>query len=271
MNPIYLKRIAIAVLLFAPAAYCAAQSPGNKTIAGIWQLAVPSSNTESENAFATLWKVYYPNGQFAVMECNANTGSSTLTYTGTYRVENDTTVIETVAKSKTLNPGTVNHISIHFISENLINSRHHIDSPNRSWQEMWKRVTFSDSASSDMAYINTPQSNNLPSRDVNGVYFYADTMPQYAKGTARNLLAYIAKAIVYPESALNDKLQGTSMIRFVVGENGEPENFQVMRSSYPALDEEAIRVIKTVKFTPGKQGGKKVKVYVTIPVTFKLK
>lgn len=271
MSRTYLRHIAAAAIILMHGAYSSAQIPENKKIAGIWQLAVPSSNTESDNAFATLWKVYYPDGKFAVMECNANTGNSVLTYTGTYRVENDTTVTETVEMSKQLSPGTVNHISIHFISDNLIDSRHHIDSPDQSWQEMWKRVTFSDSATSDMAYINKPQTDNLPSRDVNGVYFYADTMPQYTKGTLRDLLAYIEKSIVYPESALVDKLQGTSMIRFVVGESGNPESFQVTRSSYPALDEEAIRVIKTVKFVPGRQGGKKVKVYLTIPVTFKLK
>lgn len=271
MNRTCLKHIAVAAIFLLHGAYSAAQEPGGKSIAGIWQLAVPSSNSESDNAFATLWKVYYPDGKFAVMECNAKTGNSVLTYTGTYRVDNDTTVIETVEKSKQLNPGTVNHISIHFISDNLIDSRHHIDSPDQSWQEMWKRVTFSYGATSDMAYINTPQTDNLPSRDVNGVYFYADTMPQYAKGTLRDLLAYIEKSIVYPEKALIDKLQGTSMIRFVVGESGNPENFQVMRSSYPVLDEEAIRVLKTVKFIPGRQGGKKVKAYLTIPVTFKLK
>lgn len=271
MNRTCLKHIAVAAIFLLHGAYSAAQEPGGKSIAGIWQLAVPSSNSESDNAFATLWKVYYPDGKFAVMECNAKTGNSVLTYTGTYRVDNDTTVIETVEKSKQLTPGTVNHISIHFISDNLIDSRHHIDSPDQSWQEMWKRVTFSDGATSDMAYINTPQTDNLPSRDVNGVYFYADTMPQYAKGTLRDLLAYIEKSIVYPEKALIDKLQGTSMIRFVVGESGNPENFQVMRSSYPVLDEEAIRVLKTVKFIPGRQGGKKVKAYLTIPVTFKLK
>lgn len=271
MNRTCLKHIAVAAIFLLHGAYSAAQEPGGKSIAGIWQLAVPSSNSESDNAFATLWKVYYPDGKFAVMECNAKTGNSVLTYTGTYRVDNDTTVIETVEKSKQLNPGTVNHISIHFISDNLIDSRHHIESPDQSWQEMWKRVTFSDGATSDMAYINTPQTDNLPSRDVNGVYFYADTMPQYAKGTLRDLLAYIEKSIVYPEKALIDKLQGTSMIRFVVGESGNPENFQVMRSSYPVLDEEAIRVLKTVKFIPGRQGGKKVKAYLTIPVTFKLK
>ena len=49
------------------------------------------------------------------------------------------------------------------------------------------------------------------------------------------------------------------------------ENLQIMRSSYPILDEEAKRVISKLSFIPGMHDGKKVKVYMTIPVNFKLR
>ena len=61
------------------------------------------------------------------------------------------------------------------------------------------------------------------------------------------------------------------MVRFVVNEDGKPQDFQIMHSSFGLLDNEALRVIKTLRFIPGRHNGKKVKVYLTVPVRFVLK
>ena len=45
----------------------------------------------------------------------------------------------------------------------------------------------------------------------------------------------------------------------------------IMRSRYPALDEEALRIVELMpQWKPGMQQGKAVKVEFTFPVTFKL-
>jgi len=49
------------------------------------------------------------------------------------------------------------------------------------------------------------------------------------------------------------------------------EHVQVTKSVHPLLDAEAIRVVELMpKWIPGKQNGKPVKVYYTLPINFKL-
>ena len=57
----------------------------------------------------------------------------------------------------------------------------------------------------------------------------------------------------------------------IVDKNGYVGKVKVIRSVDKDLDKEAVRVCKTLpKFTPGRQNGKVVDVWYTVPVTFKL-
>ena len=103
------------------------------------------------------------------------------------------------------------------------------------------------------------------------VYCYVmEQMPQYPGGESE-LLNFVGKNLRYPESAVNHKIQGKVIVRFVVTESGEVDKIQVVRSLQAECDKEAIRVIKLLpKFIPGKQNGKNTKVLYTLPITFKL-
>jgi len=102
------------------------------------------------------------------------------------------------------------------------------------------------------------------------VYVTAEKMPQYPGGN-RELLKYVATTMNYPEAAKIDKAEGRVIIRFIVNTEGNIEDIMVLQSVHPALDAEALRVINTLKgFTPGYQGGKPVKVYNLVPITFSL-
>ena len=58
-------------------------------------------------------------------------------------------------------------------------------------------------------------------------------------------------------------------IRFVVDKNGSVSNVEVIRGINPYCDKEALRVANLLpKFKPGKQNGRAVCVYYTIPVLF---
>ena len=60
-------------------------------------------------------------------------------------------------------------------------------------------------------------------------------------------------------------------MKFCVTYKGTVDQVQVIKSVDPALDNEAIRVIKLLPaFKPGKQGGKPVNVWFNLPVMFKL-
>ena len=90
-------------------------------------------------------------------------------------------------------------------------------------------------------------------------------------GDIPSLLKWIANHIEYPQSALDNNIQGKVVLRFVVEKDGSIGDVVVARKVDPALDKEAVRVLKSMpKWTPGKQCGKAVRSYFTLPIAFVL-
>ena len=83
-------------------------------------------------------------------------------------------------------------------------------------------------------------------------------------------MQYIADNIRTPKECLEGIASGRVILGFTVNENGSLSDIKVMRSITPALDEEAIRVVKSMpKWNPAKQNGKAIKSKFTLPVTFR--
>lgn len=99
---------------------------------------------------------------------------------------------------------------------------------------------------------------------------WVEEMPTFPGGDAA-LLQYINENIIYPSEAQDINLQGRVVLRFVVNTDGSVDRIEVIKSIDPLLDNEAIRVVRTLpRFKPGKQNGVPVRVWFTIPVFFKL-
>jgi TonB family protein len=99
------------------------------------------------------------------------------------------------------------------------------------------------------------------------IYTYVDEMP--VPGFDYN--AYIVKNLHYPDSARVHNIQGKVMVKFAVNENGGIFNTAIISGIGGGCDEEALRVVKNMpRWKPGKQKGKPVKVWFTLPVNFKL-
>jgi len=97
-----------------------------------------------------------------------------------------------------------------------------------------------------------------------------DVEPEYPGGV-NGLMSFISQNLVYPESAVERSIQGRVVIKFVVTKDGNVANAEVVKSVDPALDAEALRVVSLIKgFTPGVFDGKKVDVWYTLPLNFKL-
>lgn len=84
-------------------------------------------------------------------------------------------------------------------------------------------------------------------------------------------LAALQGEVQYPEFAKKAGIEGRVFVQFVVDEDGNVQNPKVTRGVHKLLNEEAIRAVKQMKFKPGKQRGKPVKVQMSLPVTFRLK
>lgn len=97
-----------------------------------------------------------------------------------------------------------------------------------------------------------------------------EQMPQFPGGDAE-LMKFIGSNLKYPTIAAENGIEGRAVIRFVVTKDGSVSDVQVVRSLDPSCDKEAIRVVKMMpKWVPGKQNGRNVPVYYTLPVLFKL-
>ena len=100
------------------------------------------------------------------------------------------------------------------------------------------------------------------------------TIPEqlpFFPGGDRALIAYVASHIKYPEQAIRDSVQGVVLLRFVVLEDGRIGKVQIIKSLESHCDAEAKRVVKTLpRFIPGRQGGKAVRVWYTLPIRFQL-
>ncbi|NBB99871.1 MAG: TonB family protein [Bacteroidetes bacterium] len=110
-----------------------------------------------------------------------------------------------------------------------------------------------------------PPSNEEEGDDEPEIFQVVEDMPQPVGG-----MAGIQQRINYPDIARRAGVEGRVIVQFVVDENGNVQNPQVVRGIGAGADEEAIRVLRETEFTPGMQRGRPVPVRMSWPVTFRL-
>ncbi len=75
------------------------------------------------------------------------------------------------------------------------------------------------------------------------------SLPQpYYHGGDTALLDFITKNMVYPLDAVEQKIQGTVGIKFSIDQNGACKDCKIIKSLQKNCDEEAIRLVKLLKF-----------------------
>ena len=111
---------------------------------------------------------------------------------------------------------------------------------------------------------------DLQKNDNDKAYDVVEEMPQYPGGVGK-LMEYVSMNVRYPKEAESKSIQGRVVTTFVVEKDGSITDAEVIKSVDPALDAEALRVVKAMpKWTPGKQEGKPIRVKYTMPITFAL-
>jgi len=82
----------------------------------------------------------------------------------------------------------------------------------------------------------------------------------------------IQKALKYPEIARKAGIEGKVIVQVLVSEKGKVIDVRVIKSlGHSGCDEAAVKAIRSVKWNPAMQRDKPVKVWVAIPVIFRLK
>jgi protein TonB len=98
-----------------------------------------------------------------------------------------------------------------------------------------------------------------------------EEQPLFPGGEAA-LLEYIGKNTRYPEEAIEAQISGKVFVGFIISTKGKVTDVKLLRGISPVLDNEALRVVKTMPdWTPGRQNGKPVRVSFQVPVNFTLR
>lgn len=74
----------------------------------------------------------------------------------------------------------------------------------------------------------------------------------------------------YPEIAKRVGIEGIVVVKVLINTKGDVEDIEVYES-HPPFDQAAVEAAKQFKFKPGKQRDRYVKVWMSIPFTFRLK
>ncbi len=102
------------------------------------------------------------------------------------------------------------------------------------------------------------------------IYIHVKNMPEFPGGSIA-LDRYVAEHLVYPPEARKAGIQGAVFLRFEITKTGSIGKVELQNSVHKLLDDEAIRVIKSLpKFKPGEQNGKKVNVWFGFAIAFRL-
>ena len=103
------------------------------------------------------------------------------------------------------------------------------------------------------------------------VYVLCDVMPEY-KGGMNKFNEGLGNSIKFSKEAREMGISGTVYLNFVIEKDGQISNLVVKKGFSKICDAEALRAFKAVKGTwiSGQQKGEKVRVALTLPITFKM-
>ena len=137
--------------------------------------------------------------------------------------------------------------------------------------EVVETVDFSaEDDASQRVVVQAPVAAPVEEEEEQQIFVVVEKMPEFPGGEEA-MRRYLARNIRYPLIAQENGIQGRVICQFVVNADGKIVDVQVVRGVEASLDAEAVRVIQSMpSWTPGKQGGKSVRVKYTLPIRFKL-
>ena len=118
-----------------------------------------------------------------------------------------------------------------------------------------------------VSYATAQEEDN---NDAEDAVYTPEKRPEFPGGTDA-LFKFLSSNLKYPDDAKKEGIQGRVICQFVVNKDGSISDIQVLRSVYPSLDREAVRVISIMpRWEPGVQNGEKKRCKFKLPITFKL-
>ncbi len=132
---------------------------------------------------------------------------------------------------------------------------------------MWSAVAVYATAATALQ-DTVPQTQDSTQFASDHIYDWVEERPMFTGGDMA-LRKWLAQNIMYPFEAVERNIQGSVLVKFVVEKDGSITNVEVLKGVHALLDEEALRVVRSMsKWVPGKVKGKAVRSYFTQPIRF---
>ncbi len=97
-----------------------------------------------------------------------------------------------------------------------------------------------------------------------------ERLPEFPGGMVE-FMKWLTKSLKYPMSAQQKSIEGKVLVAFIINKDGTVVAPKIVQSANPLLDNEALRVMRTMpKWKAGMYDGKPCRTYMCIPVVFKL-
>lgn len=109
-------------------------------------------------------------------------------------------------------------------------------------------------------HIQTPVEESEPSKDE-----FVDVSEE------PNPIQPIEKLIQYPEVAKRSGLEGKVVVQALIAKDGHVEKVEVLKSDYDVFKQAAIDAMLKAKFTPARQNGTPLRIWITRTISFKLR
>lgn len=102
-------------------------------------------------------------------------------------------------------------------------------------------------------------------------YYPYETFPSFPGGDDA-LLRFLSQSVKFPIEAKKKNIQGEVLITYVIDIDGQIVDIKVKQSVHPVLDNEAIRVVKSMpRWVAGTQDGEAVRVLYHLPFRFRIR
>lgn len=138
---------------------------------------------------------------------------------------------------------------------------------------IWKEYDFKKKEELEEVYVNGIFQKGISKYEDGSTYNYTvkEKLPQF-KGGITGFSKFLTNNLVYPSYARENLVQGRVLLSFKIDEKGVLNDFKILKSVSPDLDEEALRVMAlSPKWEPGLQNGRPVKVSYSVPIVFALR
>lgn len=160
--------------------------------------------------------------------------------------------------------------------EDIPNTQHESTKPTEpkpavpilSFVEDIEDIPFEDT---EINFENIPELPRNPESDrkivevEETIFRVVEEYPQIVGG-----IKSLIDKIKYTEIARRAGIEGKVIVAATIDRNGDVVDVEILKSLAADLDEVALNAVKQLKFIPGKQREKPVKVQIMIPIEFKL-